>query len=285
MRNRRFKIKLYLAVGWLLLTTSLTFWWLYFALGLLAKVESSNQGHRQMLFMEGMTLLALLVAGGTTLIYFIFLEQRQNETLARFFSAFSHDLKTSLASLRLQAESLKEDIRSPEALPTIQRLLSDTSRLQVQVENSLFLGQSRKPRLFLEDLESQDLLATLSDSWPQLKCVAERPFVVHGDRRAVETVFSNLAHNSLIHGRSTEIRFAPEARGDLLKLRIVDNGTGFRGRREELGKMHFRQNPSSGSGLGLFIVSELVRQMRGTVEFASAEEGFAVELTLPGRLA
>jgi signal transduction histidine kinase len=272
----------------LIFTISLTIWWLYFALGLIARFDIPDGNHRQMLLLEGMTLIALLVAGGSTLIYFIFLERKQNQTLAQFFSAFTHDLKTSLASLRLQAESLKEDVISPEHSPTIARLLSDTSRLQVQVENSLFLGHVQstnqvKPRLFIEALQSQDLLLTLSDSWPQLKFSSDKNFVIRGDRRATETVFNNLAHNSLAHGRATELKFRVETHPRGLQIVVTDNGSGFKGEAKHLGKMHFRQNPSSGSGLGLFIVNELVEQMHGQIKFISAGvTGFAVQLVVPG---
>lgn len=281
------KAKLYLAVFWLLLTTSLIYWWLYFALGLLSRVDGQAHGHRQMLLWEGMTLVALLLIGGSTLIYFIFQEQKQNRTLAQFFAAFSHDLKTSLASLRLQAESLKEDVQAPEASVTISRLLTDTSRLQVQVENSLYLGQSVAARLFMERLQSEDLLATLVDSWPQLRFQCPTPFEMEADRRAIETVLNNLAHNSLIHGQATEVEVKAKAdhqQPNQIEITIRDNGTGFKGDKAKLGVMHSRHNPSSGSGLGLFIVSEILKQMGGQSAFIVDGPGFGVQIKLKGRM-
>ena len=38
-----------------------------------------------------------------------------------FFMAFTHDLKTSLASLRLQAEALREDLPEAADNPNLQR--------------------------------------------------------------------------------------------------------------------------------------------------------------------
>jgi signal transduction histidine kinase len=255
-------------------------------MGLLAKIGEQEQGHRQMLLLEGITLIGLLVAGGTTLVYFIFLEQKQNRTLTQFFAAFTHDMKNSLASLRLQAESLKEDVKVPEASPTIARLLSDTSRLQVQVENSLFLGQSVAARLFVETLKSDELLATLNDSWPQLKFKCEKKFEIEADRRAVETVLNNLAHNSLVHGQASEVEIKVSESGvNFLEIGFGDDGKGFQGQKEKLGKMHSRHNPSSGSGLGLFIVYELMKQMGGSAEFLPTDlpRGFLVRLRIKGR--
>jgi signal transduction histidine kinase len=280
------RVKLYLAVFWLLLASSLICWWLYFALGLLARLAPQDEPHRHMLMLEGVTLLLLLVAGGTTLIYFVFQEQKQKLILAKFFSAFSHDIKTSLASLRLQAESLKEDVKAPEAQPIIGRLLSDASRLQVQVENSLFLGQSSAPKLFIEDLQSADLLVPLQESWPQMQFIAREPFVLSADRRALETVLNNLVHNAAAHGRATVVEFRAResvSGSGRIELFVRDNGSGFAGDRSQLARMHSRHNPSSGSGLGLFIARELVKMMNGELEFSPATVGFEVRVTLPGR--
>jgi malonyl CoA-acyl carrier protein transacylase len=51
----------------------------------------------------------LLVSGGVALVVSIRREQTRQDTVEAFFMAFTHDLKTTLASLQLQAESLVED--------------------------------------------------------------------------------------------------------------------------------------------------------------------------------
>ena len=50
-----------------------------------------------------------LVGGGLALFYYAKREQKRHAQVEEFFAAFTHDAKTALASLRLQAESLKED--------------------------------------------------------------------------------------------------------------------------------------------------------------------------------
>jgi len=65
-----------------------------------------------------------------------------------FFAAFTHDAKTALASLRLQAESLREDFAGAEPSPLLDRLLSDTLRLQLQLGEFAFSGESDAGRAF-----------------------------------------------------------------------------------------------------------------------------------------
>lgn len=289
--DKRVHLQVYAAVLWLLLTSALIVWWMYFAINLITQVPNHKPEHRFMLLSEGGTLLVFLILGGGTLIYFILREQRLNQILKQFFSAFSHDIKTSLASLRLQVESLRDDLSddgsgsgqsvSPSVQATLSRLLGDASRLQMQVENSLYLGSSQKPKLFMEDVEIQDVVLGLRDSWPQIRFDLSGEGTVRADRRALDSIFNNLVHNAIIHGKASELKIVMEGG----KIAVTDNGRGFSGPTESLGQMHFRQNPSSGSGLGLFIVKSLMSAMDGQTQFSAgrAGEGFQVTLVLKER--
>ncbi|NOT61271.1 MAG: HAMP domain-containing histidine kinase, partial [Acidobacteria bacterium] len=170
MERIREKLKVVLAGCWLAFTVALATWWLIFGLRQLGRLDqlstSQIQHHSRMLFWEGGVLIALLFIGGAALITYIWRErqrQRQNE---EFFSAFTHDAKTALASLRLQAESLSEDSDPPN--PVVERLLKDTVRLQLQLENSLFLVNLRTGRLLSEPLNISRIVESLRFHWPEL---------------------------------------------------------------------------------------------------------------------
>ena len=51
--------------------------------------------------------------------------RRRQDEVRNFFMSFTHDLKTSLASLQLQAESLREDLPEAAANANLDRLLKD----------------------------------------------------------------------------------------------------------------------------------------------------------------
>src|SRR5205807_4217781 len=134
---------------------TLAAWWMIFGLRQLDllnqfHVEQSDQlqRHTQMLMWEGGILIASLIGGGLALFYYAKREQRRHAQVEEFFAAFTHDAKTALASLRLQAESLREDFAQSEANPLLERLLSDTLRLQLQLENSLFLVNLTRGKFF-----------------------------------------------------------------------------------------------------------------------------------------
>ena len=116
-------LKRTLIFSWLTLTLTLAGWWLYF--GLEQVVEPK---YRQMLIAEGLVWMVLLVAGAVGLTLLVNKEERQQKRIRQFFAAFSHDVKTAIASLRLQAESLKEEEESANQ-PVLDRLIAETVRL------------------------------------------------------------------------------------------------------------------------------------------------------------
>ena len=131
-----------------------------------------------MFLWEGVSWEILLIAGGVTLIYLINRERRRRLEVREFFASFSHDLKTSIASLRLQAEALSEDLNGQES-PLLPRLIADTVRLQLQLENSLYFSAQDSMALFFENVDLGKLTESLRLQWPsiQLEVRAARPCV------------------------------------------------------------------------------------------------------------
>ncbi len=121
----------------------------------------------RMLILEGVMLVGMLVAGGIALLIAIRLEQRRRRDMRAFFMAFTHDLKTSLASLRLQAEALREDLPEAAGNPNLQRMLKDSVRLQLQLENALFLTKT-DGAVFIEAIHVRTLVDYLRDDLPEL---------------------------------------------------------------------------------------------------------------------
>src|SRR5438046_8600205 len=175
MERRRNWIVIALVGLWVAFTVTLAAWWLIFGLRQLDIINQSNlegavqlQRHYQMLMWEGGILIASLIGGGLALFYYAKREQRRHAQVEEFFAAFTHDAKTALASLRLQAESLREDFAQSEANPLLERLLSDTLRLQLQLENSLFLVNLTRGKFFLQPIRLSDRIDSLGMNWPEV---------------------------------------------------------------------------------------------------------------------
>lgn len=96
-------------------------------------------------------------------------------------------------------------------------------------------------------------------------------------------MLTNLIQNALTHGDATEIDINVAAgRKGQASISISDNGSGFAGDFQQLGKLFVRHGRGSGSGVGLYIVRQLIKRMNGDIRFESrAGSGFVAEFNLP----
>lgn len=289
--DRRETLSLVLIAFWLIFTVSFAIWWFRFSLehiSTLAQLQPDLIEHwqrqRRMVLWEGSAWLALLISGGAALAVLVQKEKQRVRRIREFFASFSHDVKTSLASLRVQAESLADDLRG-QNIPVLDRLIGDTVRLQLQLENSLFLSSQDELKLYIEPVRLSELAERMREQWPSLDIEIENESVLHGDERALRTLFSNLVKNAVSHGKATQmkIKAEPGDKGRVI-LRFQDNGEGFEGSLEELGRLFHRPKASSGSGVGLYISRFLVEKMGGKLELHAGNHGFHVHVWMKGEL-
>ncbi len=279
-----------IALVWLTLTVSLASWWMVVGLrltgGSLERDTISSADLRRMFIWEGAAFIGLLVAGGAAIVLAIRREHQRHLVLETFFMSFTHDLKTALASVQLQAEGLREDWPADTARAPLDRLLHDMVRLQIQLENSLFVAQPRG-RLLRERVDVARAVNRLADDWPGLDIRIEGDAAMLVDGRGFDAVMRNLFQNAVVHGgaRAVTVTVATQQAGPV-RLTIADDG---RGVREDvipqLGQPFIRPDETSGTGVGLFVCGQIVERMHGALRFlppSPAARGLTVELDLPG---
>ena len=171
MQSAKGKISPFIIVAsWLTFSVALAAWWVIFAYRFISsvmiegiKTAEDLPGMQRMLVYEGISLILCLLAGGGALAYYVLREHRRNLQIRQFFAAFTHDLKTPIASLRLQAESIAEDFAGAGEAVLAKRLLGDTLRLELQLDNSLFLSNLENlARLHAEDVQLSRMMERIS---------------------------------------------------------------------------------------------------------------------------
>jgi signal transduction histidine kinase len=280
-----------IAAVWLAATVSLAVWWLVVGLDLANQVHSGSvllpQGDfRRMFVWEGATFIALLVAGGLAMALAIRRENIRRRAVDAFFMSFTHDLKTSLASIQLQAEGLHEDWPDPTARVPVARLLEEMVRLQIQLENSLFVAQP-DGRLLAERIDVAADVKRLAADWPSLHVQVTGTGQAIADARGFEVVVRNLLQNAVVHGGARDVRVdVRRLPAGSVRVTMADDGSGVPADViARLGQPFERHAPTSGSGVGLFVSGQLVRRMHGALRFLpglAAQRGFTIELDLPG---
>jgi signal transduction histidine kinase len=279
------------AILWILLTVSLATWWMFFGLeqsrelGALGGPEAQRlERVQRMLLWEGGTFIGLLLIGGIALLVSIRHEQARQRAVEAFFMAFTHDLKTALASLQIQAESLREDWPDAANNQNLARLLQDTVRLGVQLENSLYFAQP-EGGLFLEPIPLARFVQRIATDWPQLKVNVTGDATAIGDVRGLESVLRNLFQNAVVHGGATEVNVTIDRQQDgRVSLTTRDDGRGAPADvLRLLGQPFVGRGPTSRTGVGLFVSRQLALRMRGNLRFErpTSGAGFMAVLELP----
>lgn len=290
MRQSRMTWQYIAAVSWLVFTVALATWWLIFGLsqarhlGALEGEAAEMARVTRMLVLEGVILVLMLVAGGVALLIGIRFEQRRRRDMRAFYTAFTHDLKTSMASLILQAEALSEDLPEAAANPNLQRLQKDAVRLRLQLENALFLTES-DAAVLIEPIDVRSMIDLLRDDWPELRIEMSGDDRIRADRRAFESVLRNLLQNAVVHGRATAVQVGVKRlASDAVEIAVHDNGRGASADVAiALDRPFTRTAPTSGSGVGLYVCRGLLRQMHGQIRLLTDRpEGFGVAVQLPG---
>jgi signal transduction histidine kinase len=286
--ERKDRIRFALAVAWLVFTVSLASWWLIFGLRqaeALARVDEGSTRlpavHR-MLKGEGVALIASLLLGGSALLYGIHRERERHQAIEEFFAAFTHDLRTSLASLRLQVESLQEDFEERgESSPLLERLVGDAVRIQLQLDNSLFYANRNKGKLFIEPLSLRRTVETIAREFSDLTVRLEGETRVLADARALEVVLRNLFQNARLHGGANAVDISLRETGRSgVALRIEDNGSGPSIDASQLGRLFCRPTPRSGTGVGLYISRRLLQRMNGLLTLSRGGSGLIATVQL-----
>ncbi len=286
--QQRDRLRFGLAIAWLVFTISLASWWLIFGLRQADTVARIDQGRSQfpavhrMLVAEGAALIASLVLGGVVLLYGIWRERARHSAIEEFFAAFTHDLRTSLASMRLQVESLQEDfLDRGEENPLLDRLMKDSVRIQLQLDNSLFYANRRSGTLFIERLSLRSIVESVAREFADLAISLQGERVVLADARALEVVLRNLFQNALVHGHADAIQIRlDDAGGSKVAMQIEDNGGGTSNDAAQLGRLFFRPTSRSGAGVGLYISRRLAKRMNGLLTLSAGARGLLATLVL-----
>jgi signal transduction histidine kinase len=300
---RKEQIKIALAISWLVLSVALAVWWLIFGLRQVARVgELSNlnlselQRQHQMIVGEGGFLILLLLLGGLTMIYFVWAEMRRLRQMREFFAALTHDIKTSLASLRVLGDSLEDSLANKPEYRLTMRMQREITRLELQLENSLYHSTNELAGDLIEEkIDFIKMIENLKRDWPETEIRFEKkpPEVyIKSDSRATYSLFRNLIQNAIIHGGASRVDIVQaQISPSEVHFLISDNGTGFSGDITKLGHAYHRPSETSGSGLGLYLVVRLAERMGGQVRFLQSDivanadngekKGLSVEVILP----
>ncbi len=242
-------------------------------------------------------LIAFVVAAGLLLI--AIQQMRRERALIgmrnRFIAEASHELRTPLTQIRLFAETLmldraKDEAAKNKALSIINR---EAQRLGYLVDNILSFSQKASRRkITLEEENIGDIVVDAADELElmaaQLGCTFN--LEIHDvscliDRGALYQILINLFDNALKYGGKNQlITVRVRKTSDAAVIYVIDQGAGVpEEERDKIWRDFYRPDThnETGVGIGLSIVRELAKQMKGECYLEPMELGACFVLSFP----
>jgi len=265
-------------------------WWLWLVFQLSNKVSELQMSVvdsrlSDMVKWEGITFFSLLIGLGGALLYFHFQDHKKTKSLQAFFSSLTHELKTPIASMKLQSQVLSEmldDITiSDEDRFNIKkystRLQEDSTRLEFEFDKHLQLSRvERGAPLNMSNVHLIPFLNKEFSKYPELQYDIryqhdQEEICVLADEYSFSMVTRNLIENTLRHQddsvKSVDINITETK--DRVQIEYDDHGDKFPGELASLGKLFYKYKSPKGSGIGLYLAKKLIHQMKGQFKISN----------------
>lgn len=248
----------------------------------------------------GAGLFFLVIVALTWLLAVTLSERRYSRKQDEFLSTITHDLKTPVAAIKLHAQTLQqEDIDPSDRRRFVDFIESEAQQIAMLVDNLLESGRHLAGES--EDLEP----INLHDFFQRYQSLVHARFdlqqidlrfevrtrsVVMSTTETLQRVMDNLIDNAVrFTHKGGRILCLVRDGDDNAEIVVADNGVGIpRGEHRKIFDRFYRLRREigdrrRGTGLGLWIVRDLVNRMRGTIRAVSSEHepGTRFEIQLP----
>jgi signal transduction histidine kinase len=219
--------------------------------------------------------------------------QDSAEQQQRFVADAAHELRSPIASLRVQLETAQDGsgLRGREG-----DLLVETVRMENMVDQLLLLARAdvdtpwlRRSTVDLDDVVDSAVISLDGVAAVAIDTSGVEPVQVSGDADLLVQVVRNLVQNALRYARGTVRISVSSPGGSVAVVTVDDDGHGVPADQRDhiFGRFvrleDSRDRDQGGVGLGLAIVAEIVRAHGGRIGVSDAPIGgarFVVELPL-----
>ena len=219
------------------------------------------------------------------------------ETVAR---KLAHEIKNPLTPIQLSIDRLRDKYSEKlkdekneftKYLETINRQIVDIKKLLDE-----FSGFARMPSPILKKINVLDVLNRSVEFYKMshknfnldLKGDLKKKYFIKGDSEQLYRVFLNLIKNSMeaIEEKKEKdsnllgkIDVEISKNNEYIVIKMLDNGTGFKDTKDIL--KPYYTTKKDGTGLGLPIVSKIINEHNGDIEFLKNSNGAEIKIHLP----
>ncbi|MBH47269.1 MAG: hypothetical protein CME71_03770 [Halobacteriovorax sp.] len=283
----RRNLLLLLSFLWVATLLVLGGWWVYLMIQLGSAMEQAvSPGFIRMIKWEGGTFLLLLLLLSFSLIFLWLQDQRKTKSIQAFFASLTHELKTPLASIRLQSEVIDELVTrldNSRVSELTGRLIEDTQKLEDQMDKILQLSRlERGGNLNPVAIEISSFVQSTLERWGNRldirSSIEDNLPSVMADQFALTLVLRNLLENTRVHATTKSANVTVENINGEVILKYSDDGY-FDGDQLRLGTLFYKHNSTKGSGIGLYLAKKLMDKMGGALKITHDKGKLLFSLT------
>ena len=210
--------------------------------------------------------------------------EKINTELDLFAYRVSHDLRGPIASIRGLIEIARASKSKEETEFCLEKISVSTLKLDGFIQDILDLSRNSRTEIALEPVDVKSMVMEVMDSLrymdhgQRIKFAFNAPekLVIQTDSLRLKIIMTNLIANAYKYQDNQkedpliEVSCSEDDRS--FNFSIKDNGIGIRDdHKEKIFEMFFRGTDKSvGTGLGLYVVKEIVEKLNGTINVNAA---------------
>ena len=239
----------------------------------------------------GVADLLLMLCMGLSMIIGLLEDERYklnkaNRELDNFLYRTSHDLRSPIASVLGLTNLARLDMREPKSLEYIAMIEDRVKKLDLVISDILDLSRSTKAEPKIERIDFNTLMEDILSDIRFGKKSESISFrfnpnpinIFFADYSQMKIVLSNLVYNAVKYHRPQQpdpfvsVEFKKDH--DQVIISVADNGEGIaKEHQEKIFEMFYRASTNSdGTGLGLYMVKEVLDKVNGTITLKSEPE-------------
>lgn len=227
---------------------------------------------------EGVIFLLLIIAGAILIFKLIRRQLRLSQLQQNFMMAITHELKTPIAVTRLNLETIQmRKLDEDQKKQLISSTIQEVDRLNALCNNMLLTSQIDAGGYLITN-EKFDLGIVVNDCvedfinrFPSRNIEVDvgDENMITGDKLLVQLAINNLLDNALKYsGKDNVVLIKVFQNHRKIFLQVIDEGRGIdAGEKRKVFDKYFRgiSTQEKGTGLGLYLTKEIVRQHRGSI--------------------
>lgn len=246
--------------------------------------EINEKLHKRwiMISSEGSVFIGLLLLGFFQVKKSLKKENNLANQQKNFLLSITHELKSPIASAKLQLQTLqKHELSKEKQQEIISNAINDTDRLKnlvenillaAKIDNTVFTLHTEKINISDYVEENMNQMIQLFHYKQEVNLDIEKNLYLSIDKTAFPSIILNLFENAIKYSpQNSTITLSLKKQYEKIILRIKDEGLGISDvDKKNIFEKFFRigneeTRKTKGTGLGLYIVKHLVEQHGGSI--------------------